>query len=233
MVFGLPAEWLISKIPFLHLISPALLIKQLKRLAHFKLKFRKQLSNYLRYTETRDSRNLSDISRRIIVGEEMIAPVIAGKIQKEEGILRLDGKYVHFKDNTKEKIDIIINATGYKYTFPFLINTGGHLEGDKYNFDPHCLDLFIFPKKIKELFFVGLINPLGAHWPVYEQQARLLARTIISSSEVEKIMFPRKRHDKSSFSICNNDKYQIELGNSTVINPYRYLYDVKKLIQSL
>lgn len=90
-----------------------------------------------------------------------------GRIHLKPNISRLDGRTVHFTDSSRETIDTIIFATGYKISFPF--------------FDPDFIDvrdndLPLYRKVIhpehEGLYFIGLIQPLGAIMPLAELQAK-------------------------------------------------------------
>jgi hypothetical protein len=87
------------------------------------------------------------------------------------GIAELAGGKVRFTDGREEPFDVIIWCTGYKVSFPF--------------FDPAFLsapdnDLPLYERMIRpgidNLYFVGLLQPLGAIMPIAEAQGRFIAR---------------------------------------------------------
>jgi len=93
-----------------------------------------------------------------------------GAITPKSNIARLDGDRVHFTDGTTEKISVIVYCTGYKVTFPF--------------FDPDFLsapdnDLPLYKRTFEPdrpgLFFIGLLQPLGAIMPLAESQSNWIA----------------------------------------------------------
>ena len=84
------------------------------------------------------------------------------------------GKEVVFEDGTTETYDVIVYATGYKATFPFLKDKA---------FDVSTTNEFRLYKKVihpdwPNLYFVGLIQPLGAIMPLAETQAKWVAKLI-------------------------------------------------------
>lgn len=94
----------------------------------------------------------------------------SGDITPRPNLARLCGDRVEFVDGTSEPVDVIIYCTGYKISFPF--------------FDPaflaapnNELPLFrrVFHPKIPGLFFVGLLQPLGAIMPLAEAQGQWIA----------------------------------------------------------
>jgi dimethylaniline monooxygenase (N-oxide forming) len=88
-----------------------------------------------------------------------------GTIVPKPNIAALDDARVRFVDGSVVEADIIVYCTGYKITFPF--------------FDPAFLsapdnhiELFrrVFHPAIPNLFFIGLLQPLGAIMPLAEAQ---------------------------------------------------------------
>ena len=80
------------------------------------------------------------------------------------------GRRVRFEDGSEEEIDLVIYCTGYKITFPF--------------FDPALLDApdnriplyrrVVHPEH-RGLYFIGLVQPLGAIMPIAEAQSEWVA----------------------------------------------------------
>ena len=94
-----------------------------------------------------------------------------GKVEPKRDIQRLDGKRVYFVDGTSEEFDVIVACTGYQITHPFL---------DKSLIDlskaPVRLYQKMLPEKLKNIYFIGLFQPLGCIWPGAELQSKLAAR---------------------------------------------------------
>ncbi|MBB1154668.1 flavin-containing monooxygenase [Amycolatopsis dendrobii] len=94
-----------------------------------------------------------------------------GAITPAPNIERFDGDDVVFTDGRRVAADLIVFCTGYKISFPF--------------FDPDFLDpsgdneirLYrrVFHPRVPGLYFVGLVQPLGAIMPIAERQALLIA----------------------------------------------------------
>jgi hypothetical protein len=77
---------------------------------------------------------------------------------------------VRFTDGTTEEIDLVIYCTGYKITFPFLDPAlisakGNHVE----------LCRRVVPSDLPGLYFIGLLQPLGAIMPLAEAQSEWVA----------------------------------------------------------
>ncbi|MGH2874854.1 MAG: flavin-containing monooxygenase [Solirubrobacteraceae bacterium] len=104
------------------------------------------------------------------ISADFLNRVAHGEIVPRPGIAALEGDRVRFVDGTTEAVDVIVWCTGYKVTFPFfderLISAPGN-----------DLPLFrrVFKPGIENLFFVALLQPLGATMPLAEAQGRWIA----------------------------------------------------------
>jgi dimethylaniline monooxygenase (N-oxide forming) len=93
-----------------------------------------------------------------------------GAITPKPGIARLHPDEVEFADGSREAVDVVVYCTGYRITFPF--------------FDPGFISapdnrILLFRRvlhpDVPNLFFVGLVQPLGATMPIAESQGRWIA----------------------------------------------------------
>jgi dimethylaniline monooxygenase (N-oxide forming) len=93
-----------------------------------------------------------------------------GAITPKPNIARLEGTSVHFTDDTSVEADLVIYCTGYKITFPFL-------DEDLFAAKDNKVDLYkhVVHPGVPGLYFVGLIQPLGAIMPIAERQSLLIA----------------------------------------------------------
>jgi cation diffusion facilitator CzcD-associated flavoprotein CzcO len=100
-----------------------------------------------------------------------------GKVKVKPNVQELAGDEVVFEDGSREKIDIIIYATGYKVTFPFL--SADHFKPLKVE-ETNDIQLYrrVLHPDYPGLFFLGLVQPLGAIMPLAEVQAIYAAKLI-------------------------------------------------------
>jgi dimethylaniline monooxygenase (N-oxide forming) len=105
------------------------------------------------------------------VSADLLSRVAHGRITPKPNIARLDGDRVEFVDGSSVAADVLIYATGYRITFPFLDPGLIRAPGNR-------IDLFmrLFPPAHPDLAFVGLVQPLGAVMPIAEAQGRWIAR---------------------------------------------------------
>ena len=115
-----------------------------------------------------------------------------GLIRTKPDVKSLTGDRVQFIDDSEEKIDIIIYATGYKLSFPFIDN-------EYLNLREGCPDLYlnVFHPHYDNLFFIGLIQPNGGIWGLADYQSQLVAN-FISAMESDPQTVEWLRHAKLS-----------------------------------
>jgi len=101
-----------------------------------------------------------------------------GKIDVKPDVAELCGQRVRFADGSVEPVDLIVCATGYKLSFPFIERR--HL--DWHNGRPD-LYLNVFHRRRDDLFVAGLIQPDSGQWGLVDQQAQLIARFIRASRD--------------------------------------------------
>ncbi|MGW1010085.1 flavin-containing monooxygenase [Streptomyces termitum] len=104
------------------------------------------------------------------ISDTILHRLTHGEVVARPGVERLDGGRVVFAGGTVEDVDVIVWATGYRVTVPFLDSrwTGG---------DPEAMPLYqrVFHLDDPTLSFVGLMQSTGAALPVMEAQGRLVA----------------------------------------------------------
>ena len=107
------------------------------------------------------------------VSDDLLSRLGHGDITVKPTISRFDGSTVVFADGSSVEADVVVYCTGYKVTFPFLDE--GVLAAD----DNH-VDLYrrVVPPDRPGLWFIGLVQPLGAVMPLAEAQAHWVADLI-------------------------------------------------------
>ncbi len=104
---------------------------------------------------------------------DFIEALRAGRIQVHPGIQQIVGDRVLFTDGTALSFDAILYATGYQLDFPYLSEEALGCEAP-------TLSLYqqIAHPAHDTLFFVGCLRVGCSMWPVAEQQARWIAKTL-------------------------------------------------------
>jgi cation diffusion facilitator CzcD-associated flavoprotein CzcO len=104
------------------------------------------------------------------ISDTILHRLTHGEVAPRPGIERLDGEHVVFADGRRDAVDVIVWATGYRVTIPFL-------SARWLGADPERLPLYkrVFHLDDPTLAFVGLMQSTGAALPVVEAQAKLAA----------------------------------------------------------
>ncbi len=104
------------------------------------------------------------------VSSELLPRIGHGRIAVRPNIARIDGGTVHFTDGRSAEVDTIVWCTGYSITFPFLPT---EVIDPRDNHVP--LYRRVVPPDRPGLYFIGLVQPLGAIMPVAELQSEWVA----------------------------------------------------------
>jgi flavin-binding monooxygenase-like protein len=104
------------------------------------------------------------------ISSDLLPRIGHGRITVKPNIERLEGDHVRFVDGSVEPVDVIVHCTGYKITFPFF-------SGDLVKADGNRIPLYrrVVDPEHPGLYFVGLIQPLGAIMPIAELQSEWVA----------------------------------------------------------
>jgi cation diffusion facilitator CzcD-associated flavoprotein CzcO len=105
------------------------------------------------------------------VSAELLSRLGHGDIAVKPNLDRFaGGRTVHFVDGSEEEIDLVVYCTGYKISFPFF-------DEDLVSAEENRLPLYRRVVSVDHpgLYFIGLIQPLGAIMPLAEAQAEWVA----------------------------------------------------------
>jgi dimethylaniline monooxygenase (N-oxide forming) len=111
------------------------------------------------------------------VSADLLDRIGHGRVTPKPNIERIDGSTVHFVDGTNEHIDTIVWCTGYRITFPFLDDSLIGTAGNQVSLYRRV----VHPDR-PGLYFIGLIQPLGAIMPIAERQAEWIADLLQGSA---------------------------------------------------
>ena len=105
------------------------------------------------------------------VSAELLSRLGHGDIQVKPNLDRFTGgRTVRFVDGSEEEIDLVVYCTGYKITFPFF-------DESLISAAENRLPLYRRVASVEHpnVYFIGLIQPLGAIMPLAEAQAEWVA----------------------------------------------------------
>lgn len=107
------------------------------------------------------------------INDELLYKIRHGKVKPRMDIKRLEGKKVIFEDGKEENYDVIIACTGYYLSHPFFDE-----NFIDYSSGPVPLYLKMFHPTYRNLYFIGMFQPLGCIWPGAELQSKIMAREL-------------------------------------------------------
>jgi dimethylaniline monooxygenase (N-oxide forming) len=105
------------------------------------------------------------------ISNYILARVAHGEVTPKPNIAALEGTRVRFADGSVEDVDVVVYCTGYKVSFPFF--DAGFISAPD-----NDLPLYrrVFHPEIDNVFFLSLLQPLGATMPLAEAQAHWVSR---------------------------------------------------------
>nr|AAQ94601.1 flavin containing monooxygenase 1 [Danio rerio] len=113
-------------------------------------------------------------SQHPMVNDDLPNRILSGTVSVKPNVQEFRGSSVVFEDGTVEdNIDLVVFATGYTFSFPFLSSHVIPVSNNKVS-----LYKFVYPPGLERstLAVIGLIQPLGAIMPISEMQARWATR---------------------------------------------------------
>ncbi|MBS0263159.1 MAG: NAD(P)-binding domain-containing protein [Planctomycetes bacterium] len=149
-----------------------------------------------------------------------------GDITIKPGVDELEGSSVRFADGSTEPFDVIVCATGFRVSFPFidhreLNGPAGSPRLYLHQFHPHRNDLSV----------VGLFqSATGGHWGLMHYQAQLLARLLAAQAAGANLdWFDRLRNQtapdlKGGFATHDSERHQY------IVEPVRFERHLTRLI---
>jgi dimethylaniline monooxygenase (N-oxide forming) len=104
------------------------------------------------------------------VSDDLLTRLGHGDITVKPNIDRFEGAKVFFVDGTAAEVDVVVYCTGYKVSFPFF-------DGQVVRAEDNHVELYrrVVDPEHPGLYFLGLIQPLGAIMPLAEIQAEWVA----------------------------------------------------------
>jgi hypothetical protein len=117
-----------------------------------------------------------------IVNSQILLALGQGDVAPKPDLVELKGGEVLFRDGSSERIDLIVFATGYQVTFPFL--EPRHLNSSDGRPDFY---LHVFHPTYDDLFILGMIQPDSGVWPLMDLQAQAVTSYIRASPGIRKV----------------------------------------------
>ena len=134
----------------------------------------------------------------------------SGDVLPKPNITRLAGNAVEFSDGSKVEADVLVYATGYRISFPFLDQTTIAAQDNDI-----ALYQRIFDPKNPDLLFLALVQPLCAMMPIAEEQSKLMAAYLTgnyhppAAADMARLM--RDEHERMKARFTDSKRHTIEI----------------------
>jgi cation diffusion facilitator CzcD-associated flavoprotein CzcO len=137
--------------------------------------------------------------------------VAHGRIGIKPEIIEFAGNKVRFSDGSEVEADLVVYATGYEISIPFIDHA--------LLFGPDNRPLFylnVFHPELDDLFVVGLIQANGSIWRLADLQSQLIASYLVAQAERHERagwlrgLKARGHESMSSGSYVRSDRHKLE-----------------------
>lgn len=115
------------------------------------------------------AKSLND--QRPVVNSLVLHWIQHGRIVPAPGLARFDGNVVEFVDGTRQPVDTVVWATGFKADLPFLSDD---LIRREHGIPLRVAGCILPAHGPARLYFVGLCSPRGPQLPVYSAQSEVI-----------------------------------------------------------
>jgi cation diffusion facilitator CzcD-associated flavoprotein CzcO len=219
MVFGKPTDW------FVDVTSRIPLPRAVMRL-FYRFGMRVLVGPHHRYGLERPDHNLFEAHPTAC--NTYLDHLIHGRIAVKPGIERLDGGRVIFTDGTAEEVDLLVWATGYRVSFPF-IDSSYILDEDNRS----KLFLHTFHRELDDFFVAGLFEPAeGGVWQIADYQGRLIAAFIkAQQNDPKRAAWFRALKARAHPDIGHGIKWKDTPWHRFEIQHYRFRRYMKRLLR--
>jgi cation diffusion facilitator CzcD-associated flavoprotein CzcO len=166
--------------------------------------------------------------RTPIVNSLVLLHLGQGDVTLRKPLQSFDGDAAIFEDGKRDEIDIVIFATGYRITFPFLDDLAP-LDWQAHYGAPR-LFMNVFPHEDNGLFVAGLIEGAGVGWPGRALQTDLVAAYLKAKREKPAAAQEFRREiERYAASPADKDRG----GHGIFVDFLQYKRDLKKAIERL
>jgi cation diffusion facilitator CzcD-associated flavoprotein CzcO len=164
-----------------------------------------------------------------IINSQIHHHVGHGNLALRPDVERLDGQRVRFVDGREDEVDLIIYATGYKVTIPFI-------DPQHLNWQDGAPRLFlnVFAPQRDDLFVIGLIQPGSGQWGLVDYQSQLVAQYVKARDAANShAAWFEKQKATAAVDVSNGVRYLKTPRHALEVDYFSYRKRLKKLIADL
>jgi cation diffusion facilitator CzcD-associated flavoprotein CzcO len=155
------------------------------------------------------------------VSGSLLRLLAQGDITVKPNIGRFGTDRVLFADRSAEPVDAVIYCTGYKISFPFLRET---LTGPGDAVPP--LYRRVVPPALPGLFFIGLVQPVGATMPLAEIQSHWVADLLEGRAALPSE--PEMNHEIATYRAVTAKRYMSSARHLIQVDFLAYQREIRR-----
>jgi dimethylaniline monooxygenase (N-oxide forming) len=155
------------------------------------------------------------------VSDDLLTRLGHGDLVVKPNIDRFEHGKVFFADGTTVEADVVIYCTGYKVSFPFLAEEIVRADDNHVN-----LYRRVVSPDHPGLYFVGLIQPIGAIMPLAEEQANWVADLI--SGDVDLPAVREMRAQIAAYDTELRKRYVASKRHTIEVDFHKYRAELRK-----
>ena len=160
-----------------------------------------------------------------IINSRLHGQIAHGELSVRPDIAELRGDRVRFVDGQEEPIDLILYATGFKLSFPFLDTRYLNWSGGRPN-----LFLNVFHPERDDIFCAGLIQPDSGQWGLVDYQAQLITQYLLAVAKKPRAAAWFNRLKRSSTASNQGIQYINSPRHRLEVEHFGYRRQLQKLI---
>lgn len=163
-----------------------------------------------------------------IINSQLLYYVGHGKIAVRPAIANVQDTTIEFSDGRREAFDLLIHATGYRVSFPFieheLILTP---QGQPRLF------LNVFSPEHNDLFVVGLIQPNSGIWGLADWQSQLVTRYLQLKEEDKSPAWFERLRQQGHEDLSGGIRYIHSPRHALEVEYFSYRQRLQKLLAKM
>jgi dimethylaniline monooxygenase (N-oxide forming) len=155
------------------------------------------------------------------VSDDLLTRLGHGDITVLPNIDRFEGSKAFFVDGSAHEVDVVVYCTGYKVSFPFLDDRVVRVA------DNH-VDLYrrVVDPDHPGLYFVGLIQPLGAVMPLAEAQAEWVADLVCGDGALPS--YDEMRQQIRAYDEAVRKRYVASKRHTLQVDFHKYRAEIRR-----
>jgi dimethylaniline monooxygenase (N-oxide forming) len=155
------------------------------------------------------------------VSDDLLTRLGHGDITVMPNIDRFEGSKVFFTDGRAAEVDVVVYCTGYKVTFPFLDERVVSAHDNR-------IDLYrrVVDPANPGLYFLGLVQPIGAIMPLAELQAEWVADLVSGAAALPS--YDRMRRQIREYDERQRKRFVASKRHTIEVDFHAYAAEIEK-----